>query len=129
MGKSRNNKEQDIFKHSEDEDTDMHNLNGLMSPYGDDDDNENIGDYCDDFAMPPSCGCCGTEMRFSIAKLKFMCPSCGHTMYLDEYALNGDDNADYDEYYQEPEDDIPECCKACGGPYPNCRSSCKIFDD
>jgi len=118
MGKSRNNKEQDIFKRSED--IELHNLNGLMSPYGDDDDEENIEDYCDDFTMPPSCGCCGTEMRFSITRLKFMCPSCGHTMYLDEYALNGDNNSDYDEYYQEPEEDIPDCCKACGGLKNNC---------
>lgn len=128
MGKSRNNKEQDIFKRGNNN-SELSNLKGLISPYGDDDDEENINDYCDDFTMPPSCGCCGTEMRFSIARLKFMCPNCGHTLYLDEYALEGDDNADYDEYYEDPDDDIPECCIDCGGPYPSCRNSCKIFDD
>lgn len=27
------------------------------------------------------------------------------------------------------DDDIPECCIACGGPYPSCMSSCSLFDD
>ena len=28
------------------------------------------------------------------------------------------------------EDDIPECCVACGNPaYPDCQLSCNIFDD
>ena len=25
--------------------------------------------------------------------------------------------------------DIPEGCRACGGPYPSCMSSCPMFDD
>lgn len=70
MGKSRNNKEQDIFKRGNNN-SELSNLKGLISPYGDDDDEENINDYCDDFTMPPS----------------------------------------------------------CGGPYPSCQNSCKIFDD
>lgn len=24
---------------------------------------------------------------------------------------------------------IPAGCRACGGPYPNCKSSCPLFDD
>ena len=28
------------------------------------------------------------------------------------------------------DDEIPECCCACGNPaYPNCQLSCSIFDD
>ena len=27
------------------------------------------------------------------------------------------------------EDDIPEGCVACGGPYPYCCDSCPLFDD
>lgn len=27
------------------------------------------------------------------------------------------------------DDDIPEGCRACGGPYPSCTSSCPLFDD
>lgn len=26
-------------------------------------------------------------------------------------------------------DDMPSCCRACGGPYPDCMDSCKIFED
>lgn len=25
--------------------------------------------------------------------------------------------------------DIPECCIACGGPYPSCKDGCPLFDD
>lgn len=25
--------------------------------------------------------------------------------------------------------DKPFCCKACGGPYPDCMDSCNVFDD
>lgn len=33
-------------------------------------------------------------------------------------------------YYEEDDfDDIPEGCAACGGPWPDCEISCKIFDD
>lgn len=38
--------------------------------------------------------------------------------------------------YEEEEDDepfefegIPEGCLACGGDYPNCTTSCPLFDD
>ena len=27
------------------------------------------------------------------------------------------------------DDDIPEGCSACGGDYPNCTTSCPLFDD
>lgn len=43
MGKSRNNKEQDIFKRGNNN-SELSNLKGLISPYGDDDDEENIND-------------------------------------------------------------------------------------
>ena len=26
-------------------------------------------------------------------------------------------------------EDIPIGCRSCGGPYPNCKSSCPMFDD
>ena len=29
----------------------------------------------------------------------------------------------------EESDDIPFVCRACGGPYPDCTDSCKIFED
>ncbi len=48
------------------------------------------------------------------------CPNCGQEWYID-----GDGECINDDNY----DDIPECCVACGGPYPDCQSSCSIFDD
>ena len=34
-----------------------------------------------------------------------------------------------EEYYDRHPSDIPEGCRACGGPYPNCCDSCPMFDD
>ncbi|MCI5452469.1 hypothetical protein MR511_01840 [bacterium] len=34
-----------------------------------------------------------------------------------------------DEEDEDNEDDIPEGCAACGGPYPSCKISCPLFDD
>lgn len=39
---------------------------------------------------------------------------------------------DYGEYYGDitySDDDIPEGCEACGGPWPDCTTSCKLIDD
>lgn len=33
------------------------------------------------------------------------------------------------EYDDDDDDGVPECCRACGGNYPDCTDSCKIFDD
>ena len=32
-------------------------------------------------------------------------------------------------WYAEQEESIPAGCMACGGPYPDCKSSCKLFDE
>lgn len=50
---------------------------------------------------------------------KFVCKQCGHKFTIKTaYLLD----LPYD-----PE--IPSGCLACGGPYPDCKSSCNIFDD
>lgn len=37
---------------------------------------------------------------------------------------------DEDELYSYSEgDELPYVCTTCGGPYPQCTSSCKMFDD
>lgn len=39
---------------------------------------------------------------------------------------------DYEEYYGDygySDDNIPDGCEACGGPWPDCKDSCKLFDD
>jgi len=72
-----------------------------------------------------------------MGKLKFLCPNCNYEVEneLDE------NNCCHCDYCEEdiPEDDIiifesddnmPECCSACGcSSYPKCKTSCKIFDD
>lgn len=65
------------------------------------------------------------------------CPECGQTLYFDwateDYFACKNCNkvfdADYISSIHEAEMDMPFCCEACGGPYPQCMTSCKIFDD
>ena len=57
-----------------------------------------------------------------------VCTKCGYSVDIDDYGCEND----YNEYYSTPQNEIlamPECCRACGGPYPSCMTSCKIFDD
>ena len=49
----------------------------------------------------------------------FECIICGKKIFTDE--LSDDDYPETDEK--------PKCCEACGGPYPSCMTSCKVFDD
>lgn len=65
----------------------------------------------------PDCPECGTTMRYSYSKSEFKCFNCGYVM----------DEGDWD--YESDDEDIPFACKTCGGPYPKCMTSCKMFDD
>ena len=42
-----------------------------------------------------------------------------------------DDRPDYlkQEYYNKHPMEVPEGCAACGGPYPDCKWSCPMFDN
>lgn len=59
-----------------------------------------------------------------------ICPDCGSIMHYDS---NLDvmvcDECGYAKIYSVGEIVIPEGCRACGGPYPDCVTSCNIFDD
>ena len=72
------------------------------------------------------CDECGAMMEKADEEV-LVCPSCGHSVDIVDYGHEHD----YDDYYSNVLDieDEPECCKACGGPYPSCKTSCKIFDD
>lgn len=84
--------------------------------------------------------------------VEFVCPNCNHLMIYDEDSmldvtcpncgLEGIADTDFpgnvnplyefeeDEVWEDPDENMPECCRACGcGAYPNCMTSCKIFDD
>ncbi|MEY8515369.1 hypothetical protein AALC25_00305 [Lachnospiraceae bacterium 29-84] len=83
-------------------------MNDMDSGYND------IPDYC---GYCPDCPQCGKTMGYSYNKSEFKCPQCGYMM-------------DEDEWEPEREDDgIPWGCQNCGGPYPQCITSCKLFDD
>lgn len=53
----------------------------------------------------------------------YSCPSCGWEIDEMEYEYEEDDPL------ASAEEEIPAYCEACGGPYPDCRASCKLFDD
>lgn len=75
-----------------------------------------------DFGIYPDCPECGTEMGFNYFKVEWKCPNCGHISDLDEAMEICDEDGSGD-------DEKPYVCRTCGGPYPDCRSSCKMFDD
>lgn len=62
------------------------------------------------------------------------CPFCNYSI-TDEEVCNGYgyptiDSTYEDDYgyiYSEPEI-VPKACKECGGPYPDCMESCKMYD-
>ena len=69
---------------------------------------------------------CGTVMICKTGSTSdiYTCPTCGWTMYEEYY----EGFEDCDEGVEYPEDYIPAGCSACGGPYPLCKTSCKLFD-
>lgn len=69
------------------------------------------------------CGHCGHDL-VEIEMDIYECPNCGYSFNdVTDEVLSASIFSDSDE------DDIPEGCKACGGPYPNCTTSCPMFDD
>ncbi len=65
----------------------------------------------------PNCPMCGTTMEYGSSDSEFKCPSCGHRADIiddDDCSGNGD---------------MPFVCTTCGGPWPSCETSCKMFDD
>lgn len=70
------------------------------------------------------CPKCGAKMDYVGGLVDWECPKCGTAGVL-EWDIGNK------EYYVSTyeEDDIPYGCEACGGPYPDCASSCSIFDD
>ncbi len=51
------------------------------------------------------------------------CEECGYENLIDESEIIWEEDEDDDV------DDIPEGCRACGGPYPLCTDGCPLFDD
>lgn len=103
------------------------NIIGASAKASDDIVNADIGDFTDDNGESYECPICGSEMMYVGGLLEYECPSCGaegSLEYDDINKVNYVSIADDDDY-----DDMPAGCAACGGPYPDCMISCKLFDD
>ena len=67
--------------------------------------------------------------------LDWECPNCGAEGSVEfdsvnkEYYIDVAESYNYEDIYADPIGNQPDCCNACGGPYPSCMSSCKIFDN
>lgn len=78
---------------------------------------------------------CGTAMEMDFMTEHFICPNCDFEIEdLDEYLDNNPYSKLLDEWhFVECEDDYDmpgEGCSNCGNPaYPNCKTSCDLFDD
>lgn len=83
------------------------------------------------------CNNCGALMDEEIRDRigVFTCPACGWECDVMDYEYEEEDTMELvqdergDEYLI-PRDDMPPAgCRACGGPYPHCKTSCKMYDD
>lgn len=68
----------------------------------------------------PDCPECGTTMGYNYILSEYKCPNCGYT--ADEYDRLDDDDGDEDD------DTKPFGCRACGGPWPDCKTSCNLYN-
>ncbi len=53
----------------------------------------------------------------------------GSKSWLGEYRFNKNQGTIGQRYYERHPEHMPAACKACGGPYPECRASCNVFDE
>jgi len=60
-----------------------------------------------------------------------ICDTCGAMLYEkdDPVALASGETACQPCWNAMDHNDIPEGCRACGGPFPQCTTSCKVFND
>ena len=73
----------------------------------------------DRFMYGARCPKCGSYVNASnFSNEEYFCVHCGNIFDW------GDEDVD-----KIDEEDIPDCCAACGGPYPDCMTSCNMFDD
>ena len=95
-----------------------------------------LGSECD--GVDWYCDECGVYMNnqpgFSVSSGEWTCTECGAVNDVTEDNIIYDTDEDDDEYDDEYDGDdygdgIPEGCAACGGPYPQCCTSCPVFDD
>ena len=69
------------------------------------------------------CPYCNRRVEYT--NIGWVCEWCGENLKDDEVT----DEPLGDVEYPLGSEDKPDCCIACGGPYPSCKTSCSIFDD
>ena len=82
------------------------------------------------------CPKCGAHMNVDEeAVIELECPLCGATGTIGvtsdgQYYPEVSEEYSILEILENPEENMPDCCRACGcGAYPDCISCCSIFDD
>ena len=73
-----------------------------------------------------TCVECGATMEKADEEV-LICPKCQHSVDIEDYGYEDE----YDDYFSSIQVDIekPEYCGICDGPWPDCETSCKLFDD
>lgn len=61
----------------------------------------------------------------------FVCPGCGWEIDDMEYKYDSGQELEWAPGSGMTSDDMdpPPGCRACGGPWPHCQTSCNLFDD
>lgn len=81
------------------------------------------------------CPKCKIKLDYNSSDDTYVCGMCGWVgEYSSDYDGKGKEVISQIENYFTPDDagsnSMPPCCVACGcGAYPDCITSCKIFDD
>ena len=84
------------------------------------------------------CNKCGAVMdeEFRGRIDMYICPACGWEIDVMDYEYEEDDDGmelvldENGEEFLIPKMDMPPAgCRACGGPYPYCKSTCREYDD
>lgn len=80
-----------------------------------------------------NCKSCGVYMDFKAGSTgvldgSWICPVCGARV-RERTAYNQLNRENTDFTNDMNSDEMPEGCKACGGPWPSCQISCKAFDN
>lgn len=97
-----------------------------------------LGGHSDDKGCDWYCDECDTYMNnqpcFTTSSGEWTCTECGAINDVSENNILYDDDEDdvdndYNNSAMDEINDTPVGCRACGGPYPNCKDSCPMFDD
>lgn len=60
----------------------------------------------------------------------YACPSCGWEVDEMDYEYEDSEEEWTEETLEFYRGNVPpKGCRACGGPYPHCKTSCKLFDN